>query len=96
MVLRQSHADVLHLLGATIPLIPRTPSPQYREIVGSAVAAGYGDLAMDVPIAEDLGKYLLTYLVDHDFDMAHSRYVLPEYGGRTARRYPGPRRRART
>ncbi len=49
---------------------------------------GYGDVAMDVPVASGFGRYLIEYLIDHEFDVAHMRYLEQPYGGRVARRYP--------
>jgi 3-O-methylgallate 3,4-dioxygenase len=73
--------------GDSVPLIPRTFGPEepsyakYRD-------EGYGDVAMDVPVRADLGRHLIEYLVDHDFDVAHVRYVQEAYQGRVARLYP--------
>src|SRR5256712_3861505 len=43
---------------------------------------------MDVPVASRFGRFLIEYLIEHDFDVAHMRYVKQPYGGRVARRYP--------
>ena len=43
---------------------------------------------MDVPVASTFGRYLIEYLIEHDFDVAHMRYVKQPYGGSVARRYP--------
>jgi hypothetical protein len=77
--------------GDTAPLIPRRPPAfvQDRE-VSEAIIRGYGDVAMDVPVASGFGRFLIEYLIEHDFDVAHMRYVKQPYGGRVARRYPTP------
>ena len=54
------------------------------------IAKGYGDVAMDVPVASHFGRYLVEYLGDHDFDVAHITHVQQPYGGQVARRYPTP------
>lgn len=75
--------------GETAPLIPRRPPRhvQDRE-VAEAIVRGYGDVPMDVPVASGLGRFLIEYLIEHDFDVAHTRYLAQPYGGRVARRYP--------
>jgi hypothetical protein len=45
---------------------------------------------MDVPVASHFGRYLVEYLGDHDFDVAHVAQVKQPYGGKVARRYPTP------
>ena len=54
------------------------------------IASGYGDVPMDVPVASHFGRYLVEYLGDHDFDVAHVTHVKQQYGGKVARRYPTP------
>ncbi|MGH7313572.1 MAG: hypothetical protein ACREJV_10390 [Candidatus Rokuibacteriota bacterium] len=75
--------------GDSAPLIPRRPeaSGLDREIAEAAVR-GYGDVPMDVPVASRFGRFLIEYLIEHEFDVAHMRYVRQPYGGRVARRYP--------
>jgi 3-O-methylgallate 3,4-dioxygenase len=75
--------------GERVPLIPRRPLPSWgdRE-VAEAIVRGYGDVAMDVPVASRFGRFLIEYLVEHEFDVAHMRYLKQPYGGRVARRYP--------
>ena len=75
--------------GESAPLIPRTLPPGSRDAdVIEAIRRGYGDVPMDVPVASGFGRYLIEYLIEHDFDVAHMRYVKQPYGGRVARRYP--------
>ncbi len=75
--------------GDTAPLIPRQMPPGTRDAaVIEAIRRGYGDVPMDVPVASAFGRYLIEYLCEHDFDVAHMRYVKQPYGGRIARRYP--------
>jgi hypothetical protein len=56
--------------------------------IAEAIIKGYGDVAMDVPVASRFGRFLIEYLMEHDVDVAHTRYVKQPYGGRVARRYP--------
>jgi 3-O-methylgallate 3,4-dioxygenase len=75
--------------GESAPLIPRTMPPGARDAeVIEAIRRGYGDVPMDVPVASGFGRYLIEYLTEHDFDVAHMRYVKQPYGGSVARRYP--------
>ena len=74
--------------GETVPLIPR-PNLTGTE-VGELMSKGYGDVPLDVPVASRFGRFLVEYLIDHDFDPAHMTYVNEQYGGKVARRYPTP------
>jgi hypothetical protein len=75
--------------GDTAPLRPRFMPQAVRDrAVAEAITRGYGDVPMDVPVASGFGRYLIEYLIEHDFDVAHVRYPKPSYGGRVARRYP--------
>jgi len=74
--------------GDSVPLIPRELDPGSE--VGEYVRKGYGDVRMDVPVASQLGRFLVEYLIEHDFDPAHMTYVEEAYGGKIARRYPTP------
>jgi hypothetical protein len=75
--------------GASAPVIPRPPARLWKtEAIGQLIADGYGDVALDVPVASDLGRHLIEYLRDHDFDIAHSTYLEDSYAGRVGRRYP--------
>jgi 3-O-methylgallate 3,4-dioxygenase len=75
--------------GDTAPLIPRQRSADAgNRAMAEAIMRGYGDVAMDVPVASRFGRFLIEYLTEHDFDVAHMRYVRQPYGGRVARRYP--------
>jgi 3-O-methylgallate 3,4-dioxygenase len=75
--------------GDSVPLIPRSTVPGASEMA-TRIAQGYGDVPMDVPVASRFGRYLVEYLCDHDFDVAHATHVQQPYGGRVARRYPTP------
>src|SRR5262249_16055419 len=73
--------------GETAPLIPRgTPGPD--RALAEAIARGYGDVRMEVPVASRFGRFLIEHLIEHDFDVAQMRYARQPYGGRVARRYP--------
>lgn len=75
--------------GESAPLIPRRPPRHVRDPeVAEAIVRGYGDVPMDVPVASQLGRFLIEYLIEHDFDVAHMRHLEQPYGGRVARRYP--------
>jgi hypothetical protein len=73
----------------TAPLRPRFMPANVRDrAVAEAITRGYGDVPMDVPVASGFGRFLIEYLIEHDFDVAHVRYPKDSYGGRVARRYP--------
>jgi 3-O-methylgallate 3,4-dioxygenase len=75
--------------GDSAPLIPRSTVPGASPMA-QMIAKGYGDVAMDVPVASHFGRYLVEYLGDHDFDITHITHVQQPYGGQVARRYPTP------
>ena len=75
--------------GESVPLIPRSTPPDAPDMA-RLIARGYGDVAMDVPVASRLGRHLVEYLCDHEFDPAHITHVQQPYSGRVARRYPTP------
>jgi 3-O-methylgallate 3,4-dioxygenase len=75
--------------GDTAPLLPRRLPPGGRDPeIAEAIVRGYGDVPLEVPVASGFGRFLIEYLVEHDFDVAHVRYLRQPYGGRVARRYP--------
>ena len=77
--------------GESVPIIPR-PEPtagSSREIeMTKLVNAGYAARHVDVPVDAKLGRHLIEYLIEHDFDISQMTYVEPSYGGRVARHYP--------
>jgi 3-O-methylgallate 3,4-dioxygenase len=73
--------------GETAPVVPRS-GPWKNPDVARAIAKGYGDVEMDVPVASKLGRFLIEYLMDHEFDVGQMSYTNEQYGGRVARRYP--------
>ncbi len=79
--------------GASVPMIPRpTPSrgtERQRELE-QMVIDGYAGGRRDVPVDALLGRHLIEYLIEHDFDISQMTYVEENYGGRVARRYPTP------
>src|SRR5262245_29089111 len=75
--------------GDSVPLIPRAVPPTAPEIA-RRISLGYGDTPLDVPVAAAFGRFLVEYLGDHDFDVAHGTHVQQPYGGKVARRYPTP------
>jgi 3-O-methylgallate 3,4-dioxygenase len=74
--------------GETVPMIPRKLVPSRNAEVAQAIGHGYGDVAMDVPVASAFGRFLIEYLMDHDFDPGQMTYLNEEYSGRITRRYP--------
>lgn len=66
--------------GETMKLMPWPVNESAPPSVKAAMW-GYGDQSMDVPVDHELGKHLVEYLVEAEFDVAHSRYMREEYGG---------------
>jgi 3-O-methylgallate 3,4-dioxygenase len=75
--------------GDSAPVIPRLLPVTASEALRIAMT-GYGDVELDVPVAADLGRHVIEYLVDADFDVAHMRYLKRQYGGQVVHRYPAP------
>jgi hypothetical protein len=77
--------------GERAPVLPRPPltrgTERERELA-KMIADGYCSHAREVPVASTLGRYLIEYLTEHDFDISHMTYVEESYGGRVRRRYP--------
>jgi hypothetical protein len=74
--------------GETAPVIPRKLNISRNAEVAAAIARGYGDEYLDVPVPSAFGRFLIEYMMDHDFDVGQITYTNPEYGGRVTRRYP--------
>jgi hypothetical protein len=77
--------------GKTAPLrvrpVPTGPNGR-APAMAQMIARGYGDRDLDVPVPSAFGRFVIEYLNDHDFDVAHFNYLEEQYGGRVARRYP--------
>jgi 3-O-methylgallate 3,4-dioxygenase len=76
--------------GESVPIIPRPePAGSPLEIeMALLVNAGYAARRVDVPVDARLGRHLVEYLIEHDFDVSQMSCIEPSYGGRVARRYP--------
>ena len=60
-------------------------TPPYRPDAPESIrAAAWGRYEVDhdreYPVASDLGKQIINYLIDHDFDISHSRQFKPGRG----------------
>jgi 3-O-methylgallate 3,4-dioxygenase len=75
--------------GEHLRLRPRDVAPDASPFL-KMISDGYGDVALDVPVASAFGRHVIDHLMDHDFDIAHVAYTEDLYGGRVARRYPTP------
>ena len=73
--------------GDTIKYYPRKVAPDASE-AAKASAAGYPQREMEIPVAADLGRHIIEYMIDHDFDVAHSKYLRENPGGTVGHRYP--------
>jgi len=73
--------------GDSVRLLPRAVAGGNPDI-NKAMIAGYGDVPMDVPVASKFGRYLLEYLNENNFDVAHMTHTAESYGGKVSRRYP--------
>ncbi|SRR5579884_350928 len=74
--------------GESVPVIPRKLVPSRNPEVAAAIARGYGDQELTIPVPSAFGRFLIEYLMDHDFDPGQMTYLNDEYGGRVTRRYP--------
>ncbi len=68
--------------GDTLTHYPRNLAnrPNMSEAIRISSAV-YGTEVIDYPIEKDLGLHLIEGLAERDFDVAHRRYQMPEYGG---------------
>ena len=75
--------------GDSVPIKPRTLAAGFRDPdITQSIADGYGDEAMDVPVASGLGRHVIEHLISREFDVSHFTYLHEQYGGTVARRYP--------
>lgn len=65
--------------GETMRVLPRWQGLTVG--VAQAAAWGYGEEETDIAVDTALGRHLIGFLVAHDFDVAHLRYLRDEYGG---------------
>ncbi|GAC1320469.1 MAG: hypothetical protein NVSMB2_16410 [Chloroflexota bacterium] len=68
--------------GDTLIHYPRLPHlrPDASEAIRIS-ASVYGTETIEYPVEKNLGLHVIEQLVERDFDVAHSRYLKPEYGG---------------
>lgn len=66
--------------GESMTIVPRRYSDQAPAVM-KASAWGYGESEAEIPVDAALGERLIGYLVEHDFDVAHLRYLRSEPGG---------------
>jgi hypothetical protein len=67
--------------GESWPLYPwKTHRPGAHPLFNS-FQNGWGDRELVMPVDAPMGEYLISGLVDHDFDISHFRYLRDEYGG---------------
>ena len=68
--------------GDSIPMIPRHVPPSAPSVV-RAWTWGYGDVAMNLPVASGLAKHIIEQLTENEFDVSSSRYLQENhlYGG---------------
>jgi 3-O-methylgallate 3,4-dioxygenase len=74
--------------GDSAPLVPRKLRTDVDPETARMIRDGYGDVAMDVPVAGEFGRFLIDHLIDQEFDVAHFNEVHERYGGRVTYRYP--------
>ena len=75
--------------GDSVPIIPRALAVGRQDPdVARSIADGYGDVALDVPVNKELGRHIIEYMIEHDFDVSHFNYIKSSYGGSIGRRYP--------
>jgi 3-O-methylgallate 3,4-dioxygenase len=74
--------------GEAVRMRPRKHSKGHDPQITKLIADGYGDVPLDVPVHARLGRHLIEFLADHDFDVAHFTESAEEHGGRIVRRLP--------
>jgi 3-O-methylgallate 3,4-dioxygenase len=77
--------------GDRVHMIPRPPAPpgSPREVsMTTMVNDGYAAREADIAVDAALGRFLIEYLVEHDFDVSHMRHARAQYSGSVHRRYP--------
>ena len=78
--------------GDSVPLIPRqtgTARDEKAAEIMRLLNIGYaGEQRRDVRVQSDLGRYLITHLIETDFDISHMTYIRDSYSGVVRRRYP--------
>ena len=67
--------------GDTLTHYPRLGNRPGLSDAMRISAAVYGTEVIDYPVDSDLGLHVINHLVERDFDVAHRRYMQPEYGG---------------
>jgi hypothetical protein len=66
--------------GDTIRLQPWSMPDDLPEAY-RVCAWGYGEQQRECEVDTALARHLIDFLIEDDFDVAQSRYLLPEYGG---------------
>lgn len=66
--------------GEHMRMIPRDIPDSAPEFIKQSMWS-YGNTTMDVPVRADLGKHIVEFLNDAEFDISHARYLRQEYGG---------------
>jgi 3-O-methylgallate 3,4-dioxygenase len=61
-----------------IPRLGNRPNMSDAMKISSAV---YGTETIEYPVETQLGLHIIEQLAEREFDVAHSRYMKPEYGG---------------
>jgi 3-O-methylgallate 3,4-dioxygenase len=67
--------------GDTLTHYPRLGNRPGLSDAMRISAAVYGTEVIDYPVDTHLGLHVINHLVERDFDVAHRRYMQPEYGG---------------
>lgn len=68
--------------GASWPLFPWKSHRPGAHPLFATFQKGWGDRELDVPVDAAMGEYLITGLIDRDFDIAHFNHLRGgEYGG---------------
>ena len=78
--------DKVKVIPRSFPDTPSTP----RGVISKASAWGFGEEERDVEVESNLGRFLVEYMMEHDFDVSHFTYTNELYSGSVARRYPTP------
>jgi hypothetical protein len=74
--------------GDSVHMSPRKHSKGHDAEITKLIADGYGEVPLDVPVRADVGRHVIEFLADHEFDVSHFNYAGEDHGGRIVRRLP--------
>jgi hypothetical protein len=74
--------------GDSVRMVPRKHSKGHDAEITKLIADGYGDVPLEVPVRADVGRHVIEFLADREFDVSQFNYAEESHGGRITRRLP--------